>query len=77
MVTDVEEKWICPNCGEKMQKIKDMTVPMYVCPACGCSVEASNQNYAIAEKICPNCSSVLGDDNECPRCGYDLGSDFD
>jgi len=27
--------------------------------------------------VCPNCNQALGDGNECPYCGYDLGTDFD
>ena len=75
MVADMDEKWVCPNCGEKMNKSQDSSVPLYVCPKCGCCVEAAEQNLDF-DKMCPNCNRLM-DDNECTHCGYDLGSDFD
>ena len=76
MTTDMEDKWICPNCGTKMQKSHDTTTPIYVCPKCGCSIEGTEQNFDF-DKVCPNCNQLMGDDSECSHCGYDLGSDFD
>lgn len=73
--TELEEKWICPNCGAKMEKSKDSEANAYVCTECGCSIEAEEQNYDM-ENTCPNCNQPL-DGKECPHCGYDLGSDFD
>jgi hypothetical protein len=72
---DEEERWICPNCGEKMQRAPDKSAKIYVCPACGCSIEAGEENLAL-DNTCPNCNQLM-DGNECPYCGYDLGSDFD
>ena len=76
MITELEEKWICPNCGEKMHLSSDSSPSTYVCPKCGCSIEAENQDFS-SKGVCPNCNQVLGDGNECPYCGYDLGTDFD
>jgi predicted RNA-binding Zn-ribbon protein involved in translation (DUF1610 family) len=76
MITELEEKWVCPNCGEKMHLSPDSLSPTYVCPKCGCSIEAENQDFS-SEGICPNCNQALDDGNECPYCGYDLGTDFD
>ena len=75
-IAEIEEKWICPNCGEKMQHSPDGSTHTYVCPECGCSIDAEDQNFE-SNGICPNCNQVLDDGNECPYCGYDLGSDFD
>ena len=75
-ITELEEKWICPNCGEKMHLSSDSLPPTYVCPKCGCSIEAENQDFS-SEGVCPNCNQALDDGNECPYCGYDLGTDFD
>jgi len=76
MITELEEKWVCPNCGEKMHLSPDSLSPTYVCPKCGCSIEAENQDFS-SEGVCPNCNQALGDGTECPYCGYDLGTDFD
>jgi membrane protease subunit (stomatin/prohibitin family) len=75
-MTELENKWTCPNCGTKMNKSLDSDPPLYICPECGCTLEATEQNYDIGS-ICPNCNQLLEDGNECPYCGYDLGSDFD
>ena len=76
MVADIEEKWVCPNCGAKMERSKSSPEPIYVCPKCGCSVEGTEQSLD-AGIVCPNCNQLMEDGNECPHCGYDLGSDFD
>ena len=76
LIEEMEEKWICPNCGEKMQRSQDNSTNTYVCPECGCSIDAEDQNFS-SECICPNCNQLLDDGNECPYCGYDLGTDFD
>jgi hypothetical protein len=76
MITELEEKWICPNCGEKMHLSADSSPSTYVCPKCGCSIEAENQDFS-SVGVCPNCNQILDDCNECPYCGYDLGTDFD
>ena len=47
----------------------------YVCPECGSSIDAKEQNYD-SENLCPSCNQTL-EGNECLYCGYDLGSDFD
>ena len=59
-----------------MQRSQDNPTNTYVCPECGCSIDAEDQNFS-SEGICPNCNQVLDDGNECPYCGYDLGTDFD
>ena len=48
---------------------------IYVCPECGCTIDAEEQNFD-AENICPNCYQPM-EGSECSYCGYDLGSDFD
>jgi len=76
MVADVDERWVCPNCGAKMNKSPDPSDNIYVCPECGCTIEAAEQSLD-SDRMCPNCNQLMGDENECPYCGYDLGSDFD
>lgn len=71
-----EDTWICPNCGSKMEKLKNNPVICHVCPQCGCTIEGKEQNFD-TESICPNCYQPMGDSSECSYCGYDLGSDFD
>jgi len=73
--SEEEKKCICPNCGEIMKRSMDASSPLYICPKCGCSIEKTDQNLD-ADMACPNCNQLL-DGNECPYCGYDLGSDFD
>ncbi len=75
VLADLDEKYLCPNCGTKMNKSNVGPEETYVCPECGCTIEASEQNLD-SDNICPNCYQLL-DGNECPHCGYDLGSDFD
>ena len=65
----------CPNCGAEMVISCNQSTFFYVCSECGCSINAVEQNYD-CENLCPNCNRIL-DNNECPYCGYDLGSDFD
>lgn len=69
---EMKDKWICPNCGTEMNKSPDNSA--YVCPECGCSIEAEEKNFE-SGNICPNCNQPM-DGNECQYCGYDLGSDF-
>ena len=59
-----------------MKKIDDLQPSCFVCPACGCSMEAEEQNFDTGE-VCPNCHRLFTGSSECPYCGYDLGSDFD
>jgi len=73
---ELETVWTCPNCGSKMEKSKNTEYPTYVCPDCGCTIEGTEQNYNV-DDVCPNCHQPLDENNECPYCGYDLGSDFD
>ena len=73
-VVEEEKKCVCPNCGADMQESKDFGGNTYVCPECGCSIQADEHDYD-AGGVCPNCNQLL-EGNECPRCGYDLGSDF-
>jgi hypothetical protein len=69
--SEVEKKWICPNCGSDMKRSSEM----YVCPECGCSIEAEEKNFDCGT-TCPNCNQPM-DGRECSYCGYDLGSDFE
>lgn len=73
---EIERLWSCPNCGSQMRKIPDGTTPFRVCNQCGCSIEAEEKSFNPG-RLCPNCKQELGDNMECPYCGYDLGSDFD
>ena len=73
--TEMEEKYVCPNCGAKMNPSPNTPTPTYVCPECGCSIEVTEQNLD-SRNVCPNCNQLL-DGNECSYCGYDLGSDFE
>ena len=74
VVTETEQKCICPNCGEPMKRLPGEE-SIYVCEKCGCTIEGANQNLD-ADMCCPNCNQLM-DGSECPYCGYDLGSDFD
>jgi DNA-directed RNA polymerase subunit RPC12/RpoP len=71
---DKEKKYICPNCGAEMKKSIESSDPIYICEECGCTIEGEEQNFDTMG-CCPNCNQSL-DGNECPYCGYDLGSDF-
>lgn len=71
----LKEKCVCPNCGADMKLSESSETPVYVCPECGCTIDGEHQDYG-EEKVCPNCNQPL-EGNECPYCGYDLGSDFD
>jgi hypothetical protein len=68
--------WTCPNCGGEMRKLEDFATPVFVCSSCGCSLEAEEQIFENGS-VCPNCHRLHEGGNECPHCGYDLGSDFD
>jgi transposase len=76
METEMEDKCICPNCGEKMNRSENTTDSIFVCPECGCSIDADNQFYG-SDDLCPNCNQLMEEGNECSYCGYDLGTDFD
>ncbi len=65
----------CPNCGAEMLISYIQSNFLYICSECGCSISAEEKNYDY-QNLCPNCNNIL-DNNECPYCGYDLGSDFD
>lgn len=73
---EIESLWSCPNCGAQMKKVNEETTPYRVCVQCGCSLEGEEQTFSLGT-LCPNCKQELGDNKECPYCGYDLGSDFD
>ena len=70
-----EEKYICPNCGTPMQKSFPLN-SIYFCPDCLSSIEETKLNLD-TNSICPNCSQFLDNYNECRRCGYSMGTDFD
>ena len=70
------EYWTCPNCGSEMKKNSFITTPCFVCPKCGCSIEAKERNFHLGSD-CPNCHRFLDNTIECTHCGYDLGSDFE
>ena len=69
-----EKKCVCPNCGANMKKSYESNEPVYICEECGCTIQGEKQNFDNMG-CCPNCNQPL-DGNECPHCGYDLGSDF-
>ncbi len=75
MKVEKKEKCICPNCGATMERSIDISANVHVCPECGCTIESGGQNFE-STNVCPNCNQLL-EGNECPYCGYDLGSDFD
>jgi DNA-directed RNA polymerase subunit RPC12/RpoP len=75
LLYNFEEKYLCPNCGAQMQKSYPLT-SVYFCPECLSSVEETKINLD-TNNICPNCGQFLDAQNECRRCGYSLGSDFD
>ena len=70
-----KKKCICPNCGAEMSLSEDHPEKVYVCGECGCTISAEEQSLD-SMNCCPNCNQPL-EDNECPYCGYDLGSDFE
>ena len=76
MLAESGTTWSCPNCGATMKKLTSESLSSYICPECGCAVEEIEQNFSLG-RDCPNCHQVVDTNNECPRCGYDLGSDFD
>jgi len=39
-----KEKLNCPDCGEKMYSLSDSSTSTFVCPECGCSVDAEYFN---------------------------------
>lgn len=69
-----EKKCICPNCGVAMNPSNEDDA-LYVCPDCGCTIEGCRENFD-SSGYCPNCNQSL-EGNECPHCGYYLGSDFE
>jgi len=69
------EKYICPNCGAVMKKSFGVQATYY-CPDCLSSIEEGEMNLD-TDKVCPNCGQFLDDDNECTRCGYSMGRDFE
>ena len=73
--TDLKKTCAWPNCGGEMKLSDNVSLSLYICPDCGCSVDTEEQNYD-CNNLCPNCNQIL-EDNECSYCGYDLGSDFD
>ena len=71
-IAEIEEKWTCPNCGEKMQRSPDGSTHTYVCPECGCSIDAEDQNFD-SNGICPNCNHNNRLPNKfCTQCGFKL-----
>lgn len=72
---DDEKKCICPNCGAEMKLSPDSENHVYICSECGCTIQAEEQDFD-SMNSCPNCNQPL-DGNECPHCGYYLGSDFE
>lgn len=69
------EKYVCPNCGSVMKKSFGIQ-STYYCPDCLSSIEEGEMNLD-TDKICPNCGQFLDDENECTRCGYSMGRDFE
>jgi len=75
ILESLAEKYICPNCGTVMKKSLGIQATYY-CPDCLSSVEEGEMNLD-TDKVCPNCGQFLDDDNECTRCGYSMGRDFE
>ena len=73
---DFDHKCVCPYCGSLMENSPFEPSPIVICPKCFCSLERTEQNLDTTH-ICPNCNHLLNNDNECNRCGYSMGSDFD
>jgi DNA-directed RNA polymerase subunit RPC12/RpoP len=74
--TDMETKYICPNCGGDMEPSPNQSDETYICNDCGCCVSTNELYNVDTDHICPNCNQPL-EGNECSYCGYDLGSDFE
>ena len=73
---EMELKFVCPNCGGTMEPSKDDAVHTYVCKDCGCCIDRDEIYTIEDDRVCPNCNQPMNG-NECSRCGYDLGSDFE
>lgn len=59
----IKKNEICPQCGKPLplQNLKS-------CPECGCNLSA--QPAKAYDVICPDCNSVITDENsDCPNCG--------
>ena len=48
-----KEKLKCPDCGEKMYQLQDSVTSTYVCPECGCCIDAGDKNINTGD-IRPN-----------------------
>ena len=72
---ELEEKCVCPNCGANMAPSTEGGEEVYICQECGCTIEGGNENFDTSG-YCPSCNQPL-EGNECSRCGYALGSDFE
>jgi predicted RNA-binding Zn-ribbon protein involved in translation (DUF1610 family) len=75
ILESLAEKYVCPNCGSVMRKSFGIQ-STYYCPDCLSSIEEGEMNLD-TDKICPSCSQFLNDENECIRCGYSMGRDFE
>ena len=58
-----KEKFLCPDCGEKMYLLPEASTSTYVCPECGCSIDAEDQDFD-SEDIRLNCEQALDSNND-------------
>jgi predicted RNA-binding Zn-ribbon protein involved in translation (DUF1610 family) len=75
ILENLAEKYVCPNCGSVMKKSFGIQ-STYYCPDCLNSIEERDMNLD-TDKICPSCGQFLNEENECTRCGYSMGRDFE
>ena len=40
-----KDDFLCPDCGEKMYLLPETSNFTYVCPKCGCSIDAEGQDF--------------------------------
>jgi len=58
-----KDKFICPDCGEKMYLLPESSTSTYVCPKCGCSIDAEDQDLD-SEDTSLECDQTFDEDNK-------------